>query len=83
MQRLYFNFEIGDVRLVPDASCPPMESETSFPNALVPDDVTMEMVSFKFANGRIEPDIHFPKIPITTQAGPSGTTSTDTTTPTP
>jgi hypothetical protein len=81
MQRLYFNFETGDVRLVPDASCPSMEDETSFPNALVPDDVTMEMVSFKFANGRIEPDIHFPKIPIATPAGPSGTTSRDTTTP--
>ncbi len=81
MQRLYFNFETGDVRLVPDASCPSMEDETSFPNALVPDDVTMEMVSFKFANGRIEPDIHFPKIPIATPTGPSGTNSTDTTTP--
>ena len=81
MQRLYFNFETGDVRLVPDASCPPMESETSFPNALVSDDVTMEMVSFKYANGRIEPDIHFPKIPIATPTGPSGTNSTDTTTP--
>ena len=83
MQRLYFNFETGDVRLVPDASCPPMESETSFPNALVPDDVTMEMVSFKFTNGRIEPDILFPKIPITTPAGPSGSTAIETTTPTP
>lgn len=83
MQRLYFNFETGDVRLVPDDSCPPLELETCFPNALVPDDVTMEMVSFKFSNGRIEPDIHFPKIPVTTPAVPTGTSATETTTPTP
>jgi len=65
MQRLYFNFAAGDVRLVPDTNCPPMENDTSFPNALVPDDVTMEMVSFKFVNGHIEPEIQYPKIPVT------------------
>jgi len=43
-----------------------MEDDTSFPNALVPDDVTMEMVSFKFVNGHIEPEIQYPKIPVTT-----------------
>lgn len=82
MQRLYFNFAAGDVRLAPDANCPPMESETSFPNALVPDNVTMEMVSFKLANGHIEPEILYPKIPVTTPTAPPATPSPDATTPT-
>jgi hypothetical protein len=68
MQRLYFNFTTGDVRLVPDATCPPMTEETSFPNAVVPDDVTMDMVSFVFKNGLLQPDIKYPSIQTTTSA---------------
>ncbi len=68
MQRLYFNFTTGDVRLVPDASCPPMTEETSFPNAIVPDDVTMGMVSFVFKNGLLQPEIKYPSIQTTTPA---------------
>lgn len=30
MQRLYFNFQKGDVRLAPLADCPAIEDETSF-----------------------------------------------------
>lgn len=68
MQRLYFNFQIGDVRLVPDSTCPPMAAETSFPNAIVADDVTMDMVSFVFKNGLLYPEIKYPSIQSTTPA---------------
>jgi hypothetical protein len=64
MQRLYFNFAKGDVRLLPLAECPPLEFETSFPNAELPDDVTLEMISFKSVDGLIVPVITYPEIPI-------------------
>ena len=66
MQRLYFNFQQGDVRLVPLALCPAMEDETSFPNVDVPDDVTMEMIGFKAVDGRLDPVITYPVIATTT-----------------
>lgn len=72
MQRLYFNFARGDVRLVPLADCPAIEDETSFPNADIPDDVTMEMISFKAVDGRLDPVITYPPIPITTDPQPGG-----------
>jgi hypothetical protein len=71
MQRLYFNFQSGDVRLVPDAACPHISEETSFPNAFVPDDVTMDMVSFVFKNGLMYPEIKYPSIQTTTPAAPA------------
>lgn len=71
MQRLYFNFQSGDVRLVPDAACPSISEETSFPNAFVPDDVTMDMVSFVFKNGLMYPEIKYPSIQTTTPAAPA------------
>lgn len=79
MQRLYFNFTTGDVRLVPEATCPPMSEETSFPNAIVPDDVTMDMVSFVFKNGLLQPEIKYPSIQTTTPtaAAPSPTGETN------
>lgn len=67
MQRLYFNFQKGDVRLVPVDVCPAIEDETSFPNADIPDDVTMDMISFKAVEGRLDPVITYPSIPITAQ----------------
>lgn len=67
MQRLYFNFQKGDVRLVLVDVCPAIEDETSFPNADIPDDVTMEMISFKAVEGRLDPVITYPSIPITAQ----------------
>ena len=75
MQRLYFNFTTGDVRLVPDATCPPMAEETSFPNAIVPDDVRMDMVSFVFQNGLLQPEIKYPSIQITTPAAATAAAS--------
>jgi hypothetical protein len=71
MQRLYFNFQTGDVRLVPNAACPAMTEETSFPNAFVPDDVTMDMVSFVFKNGLMYPEFKYPSIQTTTPAAPA------------
>jgi hypothetical protein len=71
MQRLYFNFQSGDVRLVPDATCPPIEHETSFPNAVLADDVTMDMVSFVYKNGLLYPEIKYPSIQTTTPAAPA------------
>jgi hypothetical protein len=68
MQRLYFNFDTGDVRLVPVATCPPIEEESVFPNADVPDNVTMEMITFKVVSGRLEPHITYPAIATTTPA---------------
>lgn len=47
---------------MPESACPPMNEETSFPNAVVPDDVTMDMVTFVFKNGLIQPDIKYPSI---------------------
>ena len=73
MQRLYFNFARGDVRLVHLADCPAIEDETSFPNADIPDDVTMEMISFKALDGRLDPVITYPSIPITSEPQPGGT----------
>ncbi len=72
MQRLYFNFQKGDVRLVPLEVCPAIEDETSFPNADIPDDVTMDMISFKSVDGRLDPVITYPSIPITTEPQPGG-----------
>jgi len=72
MQRLYFNFAQGDVRLVPQEQCPPLEFETSFPNAELPDDVTMEMISFKSIDGLIVPVITYPAIPMTTEGDTNG-----------
>jgi hypothetical protein len=72
MQRLYFNFQKGDVRLVPTDGCPAIEDETSFPNADIPDDVTMEMISFKAVEGRFDPVITYPSIPITAQPESGG-----------
>jgi hypothetical protein len=72
MQRLYFNFQKGDVRLVPLADCPAIEDEISFPNADIPDDVTMEMISFKAIDGRLDPVITYPSIPITAEPQPGG-----------
>ena len=72
MQRLYFNFARGDVRLAPLADCPAIEDEISFPNADIPDDVTMEMISFKSVEGRLDPVITYPSIPITTEPQPGG-----------
>lgn len=63
MQRLYFNFARGDVRLAPLEECPPMDLETSFPNADIPDNVTMDMISFKVVGGMTEPVITYPSIP--------------------
>ncbi len=71
MQRLYFNFAKGDVRLLPLAECPSLEFETSFPNAELPDDVTLEMISFKSVDGLIVPVITYPEIPIS----PTGDTN--------
>lgn len=68
MQRLYFNFGTSDVRLVPVYTCPPIEEETVFPNADLPDDVTLDMISFKVVDGRIEPHVTYPSIPTTTTA---------------
>ena len=68
MQRLYFNFGTGDVRLVPVAGCPSIEEETVFPYADIPDDVTMEMISFKAVDGRMEPHITYPPIATTIPA---------------
>jgi hypothetical protein len=67
MQRLYFNFKIDDVRLVPEELCPALENETSFPNMTnIPDNVTMEMISFKYNNnGSLYPIITYPSIPVT------------------
>jgi hypothetical protein len=73
MQRLYFNFQKGDVRLVSLEVCPSIEDETSFPNADIPDDVTMEMISFKAVEGRLDPVITYPSIPITAQPESGGT----------
>ncbi len=72
MQRLYFNFQKGDVRLVPLEVCPSIEDEISFPNADIPDDVTMEMISFKAVEGRLDPVITYPSIPITAQPESGG-----------
>jgi hypothetical protein len=72
MQRLYFNFQKGDVRLVSLEVCPSIEDETSFPNADIPDDVTMEMISFKAVEGRLDPVITYPSIPITPQPESGG-----------
>ncbi len=72
MQRLYFNFQKGDVRLVPLEVCPSIEDETSFPNADIPDDVTMEMISFKAVEGRLDPVITYPSISITAQPESGG-----------
>ncbi len=72
MQRLYFNFQKGDVRLVPLEVCPSIEDENSFPNADIPDDVTMEMISFKAVEGRLDPVITYPSIPITAQPESGG-----------
>jgi hypothetical protein len=72
MQRLYFNFQKGDVRLVSLEVCPSIEDETSFPNADIPDDVTMEMISFKAVEGRLDPVITYPSIPITAQPESGG-----------
>ncbi len=66
MQRLYFNFAKGDVRLAPVEDCPPLERETSFPNVDVPEEVTMEMISFQVVAGQIQPVITYPAIPVTT-----------------
>ena len=62
MQRLYFNFSGGDVRLVPLSSCPSIEEETNFPNTDVPDNVTLSMISFKWVDGLLVPQINYPKI---------------------
>ena len=70
MQRLYFNFAQGDVRLVPLHECPPLANETSFPNAEMRDDVTLEMISFKSIDGLMVPVITYPAIPITTPDTP-------------
>ena len=72
MQRLYFNLATGDVRLVPDVQCPTMDKETSFPNTLVPDDVTLDMVSFKIVNGVVQPQIKYPSIATTSTTPTSG-----------
>lgn len=52
--------------------CPLIEDETSFPNADIPDDVTMEMISFKAVDGRLDPVITYPSIPITAQPESGG-----------
>ncbi len=70
MQRLYFNFAKGDVRLVPVEDCPPLDRETSFPNVVVPDEVTMEMISFQVVAGQIQPLITYPTIPVTVTGEP-------------
>lgn len=77
MQRLYFNFQQGDVRLVPVDLCPALEAETSFPNADVPDDVTMEMIGFKVVDGRLDPVITYPTIPSTTSTPIPTTVTTE------
>jgi hypothetical protein len=57
---------------VPLEVCPSIEDETSFPNADIPDDVTMEMISFKAVDGRLDPVITYPSIPITSEPQPGG-----------
>jgi hypothetical protein len=57
---------------VPLEVCPSIEDETSFPNADIPDDVTMEMISFKAVEGRLDPVITYPSIPITAQPESGG-----------
>ncbi len=69
MQRLYFNFDRGDVRLLPFENCPPLEYETSFPNVDLPDEVSMEMIRFEMVAGQVQPVITYPSLPVTALGG--------------